>query len=91
MESAFRQYGFFALVLLIGVFGLVAAGWRSKKVSRGGKRSPIDYVLLWPLLIGKDPESSGIEKNQRAGISKRVVIGWLFVAVLAGLAMFFYW
>jgi hypothetical protein len=92
MDSAFKQYGFFTLVLLIGIVGLLAAIWRSKSISRtpGSKRAPIDYLLLWPLLFGNDSTNDG-RNYKGTGISKRVVFGWLFVAVLAGLAIFFHW
>jgi hypothetical protein len=92
MEHLIKTHGFFALVILVGICGLAAAFWRSKKVSRtpGMKRAPIDYLLLWPLLFGNDP-ARGAANDKKAVISKRVIFGWLIVLLLVALTMVFDW
>jgi hypothetical protein len=92
MDSALKHYGFLVLVTLIGIAGLAAAFWQSKKSARvlEGKRSLLDYVLLWPLLFGNDHARSG-NGHKRVGFPKRVIIGWLILLVLIASAMMFDW
>jgi hypothetical protein len=92
MEHLIKTHGLFALVILVGVCGLAAAFWRSKKTFRapGMKRAPIDYLLLWPLLFGNDPAGGGAN-DKNAVISKRVILGWLIVLLLVALTMIFDW
>jgi hypothetical protein len=91
MDNTLMHRGYFLLVLLIGIVGLAAAFWQSKRSARtqDGKRSLLDYLLLWPLLFGKERTSPGT--GRATGISARVIIGWLVVLVLIVLAMVFDW
>jgi hypothetical protein len=92
MDSALKHYGFFVLVILIGTAGLGAVFWRSKRASRtrDGRRSLLDYLLLWPLLFGNDNTRSG-DVHKSASFPKRVVIGWLIVLALVVSAMILDW
>jgi hypothetical protein len=92
MDSAIRIHGFAVLAVLVGAAGLAAAFWRSKKASStpGLKRSPIDYLLLWPLLFSNDPTGDGANKKN-IGVSTRIVVGWIIVFLLIVATMLFDW
>ena len=93
MNNTLSHYGFFALAILVGITGLLAALWRSRRVAthaRTGKRSIFDYLLLWPLLIGTSTQTNA-DENQTNRTRKRVIVGWLIVLILVISAMFFGW
>ena len=93
MEAPFWRFGLFALALLFGACGLVAAYLRSSRRARhpDKKRSLIDYLLVWPLLLSNDKKSTDIAEGAPGLFTSRAAIGWLLVLILIVLAMVFRW
>jgi hypothetical protein len=94
MEQGFWRFGFFTLVILVGICGLAAAYAQSKKRERasGQRRSLLDYLLVWPLLF--DISSKSAKDEGKSGgrlLTNRAIVGWLVVAALIVLAMVFHW
>jgi hypothetical protein len=85
MGHLLSRFGPVLLVILIGSFGLTVAYRRSKaRVSaRSQRRSPLDYLLLWPILF----ESSSRADRSRRLLTNRELVGWLIVAALIVLGM----
>lgn len=91
MTNGMWPFAAFALVLIVGAVGLVVALARSSK--RAGSpdkvRSILDYLLVWPLLLERN--SAHLDDDQRRRSRKRTVVGWIFLAALIALAMYFHW
>jgi hypothetical protein len=85
------RYGFLLLALLAGIGGLAAAYRYAQRraQSRVRSRSLWDYVLLWPLLLDRKNQMNGGGRQQL--LTARVVIGWLFIIILALAATIFNW
>jgi hypothetical protein len=81
----------FALVLFLGAVGLAVALARSSMRARSSdkSRSILDYLLVWPLLLERN--AAHLDDDQRRRSRKRMAVGWIFLAALIALAMYFHW
>jgi hypothetical protein len=89
MGDVVLRYGSIFLAVLVGVGGLIAVFGRSRQRLRdNGRRSLLDYLLIWPLLF----RNTG-DKAERGGrvLTNREIVGWLVVIVLIVLAVTFNW
>ena len=91
MTNVTWPFAAFALVLVVGAVGLVVALARSSKRARSPdkSRSILDYVLVWPLLLERN--AAHLDDDQKRRSRKRIAVGWIFLAVLIALAMYFHW
>lgn len=89
--NLWMRYGFLVLALLAGIGGLAAAYRYAQSRAQSGvhDRSLWDYVLLWPLLLDRKNQMNGDGRQQV--LTPRVIIGWLFVIILALAATIFNW
>lgn len=91
-NDASSRFGFMALALLVGCSGLIATfgRLRSRDGSPDAKRSLLDYLLVWPLLLGKPSRGSDVRRDARF-FTGRELGGWLILLVLIVLAIAFSW
>ena len=80
------RYGFVLLAALLGIAGLVASYCRSQSSTTKDKHSIWDYLLVWPLILKRDP-TRGSSKM----FSAREFIGWGIVLTLIVVAVIFRW
>lgn len=91
MTNETWPFAAFALVLIVGTVGLVVALARSARRARSPdkSRSILDYLLVWPLLL--EQNAAHPDDNQKRRSRKRIAVGWIFLAILIVLAMYFHW
>jgi hypothetical protein len=88
MDKLLQNYGFVALVIALGVAGLVGAVLLARRSTGARKpRSIADYLLLWPLLFDKERERDPQRGNRL--FTARELVGWGVVLALIVLALVF--
>jgi AraC-like DNA-binding protein len=80
-KSFVGRLGFVGIAVVVGVAGLTAVYLRARRSPpKSGPRSLLDYLLLWPLILGKREKNPG--ENGRL-FGSRELIGWVIVIALA--------
>ena len=87
----FWTYSLFLVVLVFGSVGLIWAILRSAKQAQdpSRKRSIVDYLLVWPLIL--DRKSADLDAEQKRRSVRRITILWIALVMLIALAMYFQW